>query len=225
MTHAFRYTNAQNKIFSVPYVNRSGEAISDISTLDIPQSAWVVILSSNLIRQLPFGAFSEQASNILQLDLSSNLIDSISDNAFSYTKQLKYLNLFGNKLTQISAHMFKGLDSLEQLWIGKNEIEMIDKGSFSNLKQLKRLKLDGNRIQILSENIFESGHYVDGFLQVHLQGNPVQCDCNMEWIQQADWLVLTHQASTICSGPPLYANKAWADVYDKELTCISGLQK
>lgn len=64
------------------------------------------------------------------------------------------LNLSGNKITNITPHSFRGLDTLEHLILNNNQIKEINVNSLSHLKNLKRLDLADNKIKSLDSEAF-----------------------------------------------------------------------
>ena len=105
------------------------------------------------------GVFSQ---NLKILDLSSNLIHCINDQAFSGLVSLRYLNLCNNLIgvkheysdCYVSTNklsFLKSLDSLEHLKLCNNQFETILTGrsAFKNSKKLKHLDLSDNKFENL----------------------------------------------------------------------------
>ncbi|KAL3121612.1 hypothetical protein niasHT_008741 [Heterodera trifolii] len=97
-------------------------------------------------------------TNVLSLDLSSNLIADIEPATFDKFAKLQVLMLTHNKIDseQISDDLLTAKlgQSLHQLYLDYNFITTLDQGIFDNLDQLKKLVLDGNRGLKLTKGIF-----------------------------------------------------------------------
>lgn len=88
------------------------------------------------------------------MSLSRNVIRELPGGSFKLFKNLVYLDLLGNSLTEINAEMFEGLEkSLMELKLGQNKITTITNSL--NLHQLRRLDLSNNNIVEVNKNVFE----------------------------------------------------------------------
>lgn len=108
----------------------------------------VAALSSEILGSINSG-------DIRYMSLSRNVIRELPGGSFKLFKNLIYLDLLGNSLTEINAEMFEGLEkSLMELKLGQNKITTI--GSVPlNLNQLRRLDLSHNNIVDVPKNAFE----------------------------------------------------------------------
>ncbi|XP_055371243.1 adhesion G protein-coupled receptor A3 [Condylostylus longicornis] len=106
----------------------------------------------NSFKEINFGL---DAGNVVQLDLSKNLISYIDKNDFANYTALKRLDLTSNQLKQIDESVFGEIPALERLKLSSNLIEHILQGSFEKLKGLK---------------------------QIDISGNPLACDCDLLWL-------------------------------------------
>lgn len=88
------------------------------------------------------------------MSLSRNVIRELPGGSFKMFKNLIYLDLLGNSLTEINAEMFEGLEkSLMELKLGQNKITAITNPL--NLNQLRRLDLSHNNIVDVPKNAFD----------------------------------------------------------------------
>lgn len=85
------------------------------------------------------------------VNLSKNLITTVSGQTFKAQKQLAELHLDHNKISNITPATFVGLKNLEVLSLRNNTIERIGGKVFGSLTQLQSLDLSENRIEILEE--------------------------------------------------------------------------
>ncbi|XP_078589303.1 uncharacterized protein LOC144869707 [Branchiostoma floridae x Branchiostoma japonicum] len=109
-------------------------------------------LSSNHIRHIPSGAFSN-LSQLQQLYLYSNQITHILSGAFSNLQQLLQLRLQSNQLTSIPTVQYQ-FPELTHLYLSNNNITEIPANAFSNQPKLSTLHLFSNRISTVSSTAF-----------------------------------------------------------------------
>lgn len=64
--------------------------------------------------------------------------------------------LYGNKIKDLPANVFRGLQSLQLLLLNANEISCIRKDSFRDLHSLSLLSLYDNNIQSLANGTFDA---------------------------------------------------------------------
>lgn len=91
--------------------------------------------------------------NLNFLVLGGNKISGIADGAFEQQAHLKDL-VVGDSLTKITAGMFKGLVSLEELDLSFSKIEKIDINAFKDCVKLEKLDLSKNEIKELGKGVF-----------------------------------------------------------------------
>ncbi|KAJ6637071.1 Adhesion G protein-coupled receptor A3 [Pseudolycoriella hygida] len=85
-------------------------------------------------------------SDIVNLDLSKNLISTIEPNDFVNFTSLKKLDLSDNSLRKIDASSFGEMLALEKLKLSYNLIVHIFQGAFDKLPMLKQLNISGNAL-------------------------------------------------------------------------------
>lgn len=108
----------------------------------------VAALSSEILGSI-------NAADIRYLSLSRNVIRELPGGSFSMFRNLIYLDLLGNSLTELSAEMFDGLEnSLIELKLGQNKISTIGNIPLK-LNQLRRLDVSHNNIVDLPKNTFQ----------------------------------------------------------------------
>ena len=91
-------------------------------------------LANNKIKFINLFAFTADTHNLVELDLSRNLIvdTSMEFLLFSSLSKLKYLNLNQNRLTTLSNHLLYNLYSLEYLSLNRNNLKTFDLFSLSS---------------------------------------------------------------------------------------------
>ena len=153
------------------------------------------------------------AAKYVQLD--GNRITDIIDEAFTHLGQCKELSLSENKLSSIRYAMFKGLKSLDTLDLKDNIISSIESGSFRDLPHLTEVRLDDNQLTTL-DNPFSKPS--SDYIALYLSDNPLQCDTKLCWLKDAErngWILLKDPKPT-CQN---YPNARWDDV---NLKCSLG---
>ncbi|KAM9451126.1 LOW QUALITY PROTEIN: uncharacterized protein Hap1MRO34_021504 [Clarias gariepinus] len=96
----------------------------------------------------------DPCSNLTELDFGHNKISTISAPIFKKLTQLKALYLHVNKLTKVS-NSFRNLPMLEYLDLSRNSISHLNCTDFANLTQLNTLYLYSNKISKLLPCVFK----------------------------------------------------------------------
>lgn len=87
--------------------------------------------------------------NVRTLRLDGNLINQLPDGLFANVSGLQRIDMSDNLLSTITAETFRGLDKLTLLLLGHNQIGSLDVAAFESNVALERLELDGNRLKSL----------------------------------------------------------------------------
>uniref|UniRef100_A0A4W3GNZ6 LRRCT domain-containing protein n=1 Tax=Callorhinchus milii TaxID=7868 RepID=A0A4W3GNZ6_CALMI len=105
------------------------------------------------------------------LQLASNAISALSDQAFGGLGNLKDLNLQDNQIEDISGHAFDPLVQLKFLSLSSNRIQVLPPGSMDSLTGLETLDLSHNRISLISEDLVKKSLEL---VDLSLSGNRIQ---------------------------------------------------
>ncbi|XP_053604299.1 toll-like receptor Tollo [Plodia interpunctella] len=92
--------------------------------------------------------------NLLVLDLSRNIIDTLPPNLLSGLRRLQKLNLQGNGLNSIADRALEGLISLTTIRFSDNILTSLPPELFSDTKELKEIYLNNNTITVLAPGLF-----------------------------------------------------------------------
>ncbi|CAH2084648.1 unnamed protein product [Euphydryas editha] len=92
--------------------------------------------------------------NILILDLSRNLIDTIPPGLLSGLRRLQKLYLQGNGLNSVADRALEGLISLTTIRFSDNQLTSLPPELFSDTKELKEIYLNNNTITVLAPGLF-----------------------------------------------------------------------
>ncbi|XP_013192163.1 toll-like receptor Tollo [Amyelois transitella] len=92
--------------------------------------------------------------NLLVLDLSRNIIDTLPPNLLSGLRRLQKLYLQGNGLNSIADRALEGLISLTTVRFSDNQLTSLPPELFSDTKELKEIYLNNNTITVLAPGLF-----------------------------------------------------------------------
>ncbi|XP_070526117.1 adhesion G protein-coupled receptor A3 isoform X2 [Cardiocondyla obscurior] len=147
------------------------------------QAEWLRLKCGDHLEEIKDVDVNKVSVELIQLDLSKNVIYIIQADAFANLTNLRRLDLSKNRINSIGEDCFNGLENLERLDLSQNEISTIDSYAFKKLINLKRLKLNGNSLITLKEGTF---HGLKMLKQLDLSNNPWKCNCDLYWF--SNWI-------------------------------------
>ncbi|KAL1254835.1 hypothetical protein QQF64_012896 [Cirrhinus molitorella] len=106
--------------------------------------------SSRQLSSVPVGV----PENTQTLNLTNNLLKTLSRRQFPGLTRLRELDLSGNVLTTIEVDAFVGLQSLLVLRLSRNRLKIIPVGAFSALPSVQLLDISENEILVLLDDMF-----------------------------------------------------------------------
>ncbi|XP_055592825.1 uncharacterized protein LOC129744364 [Uranotaenia lowii] len=156
-------------------------------------------------------------TNLVELDLSENMLPLIPTETFADYPALMRLTLSGNPIRTIRTNAFKYLSFLTTLELSNCQIELIEDEAFIGMDNLEWLRLDGNRITTIQGN-----HVLPESLHgINLQANRWQCDCRLldihTWLNSFN---VPQREEPKCSGPLRLAGQTIKSVPHEELACL-----
>ncbi|XP_050440269.1 uncharacterized protein LOC126845587 [Adelges cooleyi] len=114
-------------------------------------------LSSNLINYVDPESFVDSAG-LITLELQGNPLEPV-EGPFLYSKSLLYLYLSNCHLSKLSPHFFANISGLDKLDLSGNPLHIIEPGIFDPLTSLKHLILNNCNLTHISSVAFSSlGH-------------------------------------------------------------------
>ncbi len=132
---------------------------SRLDQIELPECSQVRTLqfTSCQLEKIKEEAF-KRCTNLEKLQLSYNRLENFHSNILNGLSNLKFLDLFDNKLTWLSSNFFKHIPNIAKLDVGFNRIDAIHPRTFENLKKLNSVWLDGNICVSRSFSFLEVGN-------------------------------------------------------------------
>ncbi|KAL0267508.1 UNVERIFIED_CONTAM: hypothetical protein PYX00_009760 [Menopon gallinae] len=175
-----------------------------------------VYLKSCRIGQIGERAF-RGLTNLVELDLSHNLLTAVPSVTFEDTPFLRYLSLANNPIQKIEANAFGTVTGISKIDLSHCEIQMISPNAFDKLVYLEWLKLNGNRLTELQPRTVETISKLHG---IELHDNPWSCDCKLRAAKE--WLALNnipYPITPVCHGPERVAGRTFAELSIDDFAC------
>lgn len=164
-------------------IRLDGNYLTDINGLftKLPNLIWLNI-SDN---QLEWFDYALIPTGLQWLDIHANKIRELG-NYFEIESQL-HLSSFdasSNRLTEITGSAIP--DSVEHLFLNDNLISKVQSYTFFKKPNLTRVDLFGNKITSLNQNSLRISTVppLKKLPEFYIGGNPLQCDCTMDWLQR-----------------------------------------
>ncbi|KAK3881327.1 hypothetical protein Pcinc_014221 [Petrolisthes cinctipes] len=169
----------------------------------------------NLTR-LEAGAF-RLLSNVVELDLSNNLLATIPSAALLDLPGLRELQIAHNRLTTVAATAFQPVPDLVLLDLSHNGIGTVEMGSLASLTRLEVLNLADN---LLTSLPIKHLRPLRDLRVTHLDGNPWHCDCHLRplsrWVQDKN---LAASVQPVCETPLWLAGRDWQMLPPAQFVC------
>ncbi|XP_054915360.1 LOW QUALITY PROTEIN: toll-like receptor 13 [Poeciliopsis prolifica] len=146
--------NAFTSIRNLTILRMSRNKLRSVPTaIQTLQNLSKLDLSSNMISTLTCQDFSNQ-TRLKELSLQNNSIHKLTECAFKGLVQLQVLKLQSNQITDLKGAFKASLPNLKQLHLNGNKLTAIRKGELEGLKSVWNLSLHQNQIKILDEGCF-----------------------------------------------------------------------
>lgn len=96
--------------------------------------------------------------NIKDLDLGFLKLKNIERTKLRIMKQISYLSLFGNSISELQSDTFDDLKEINKLLLANNRLAVVHPDLFKELRHLTELWLFDNQLELLPENLFRNNH-------------------------------------------------------------------
>ena len=161
-------------------VRLDGNVLEEIDGVfnNLPQLIWLNV-SQNIIKNFDYSLVPR---TLHWLDLSHNKITDLG-NYFDLSGdlQLTYLNAGFNRLTSLAPVNVP--DSVETLLLNDNNIAELMPYTFFKKSKLVKVDLSVNELSSISQTSLRLSSEVSFTPQFLLGGNPIICDCEMQWFK------------------------------------------
>ncbi|XP_076282537.1 leucine-rich repeat, immunoglobulin-like domain and transmembrane domain-containing protein 2 [Lasioglossum baleicum] len=192
----------------------------------LPSNIFVRVRLTNLqrlyLRECRIDRIDSEAlaglTNLVELDLSHNLLAVVPTASFTNTPFLRDLVLSSNPLKRIYSFAFGSTPNLVKLDLSHTQLEEIEAKGFRDLELLESLKLNNNQLMTLHPGTFES---LKKLTSIELHDNPWICDCHLREMKM--WLVkhnLPTLQAPLCYGPKHLLNRTFTDLEIDDFACL-----
>ena len=169
-----------------------------------------IFLSECKLGEIAKDAFV-QLTNLVELDLSTNLLTSVPSQALSECPSLRRLVIHSNPIRVIKSDAFINLNNLVFLDLSSSQLDLIEPHAFRGLSKLQFLKLESNRLQTLSPGVLMD---LPALYQLDLHHNQWNCDCELK--PAREWMIRNNVPQSIpptCTSPKRLAGKYILEIF------------
>lgn len=161
--------------------------------------------------------FLASLTNLVELDLSHNLLHTIPSESLKSSPFLRRLILSGNRFPVIQDHSFPDLEALQFLDLSHCEIEHMADNAFAGLKWLKSLHLSGNKLTVITGPTIDP---LPDLQELYLHANNWSCDCSLRDLRER----MIHRKiplsySPACHSPTRLQGRQWSTLSLDEFAC------
>ncbi|XP_072432270.1 uncharacterized protein [Chiloscyllium punctatum] len=115
--------------------------------------------SMKILTEIPSGIRGTMSGNVLTpftvLDFRDNNVSFIWKDNWLFYPGAEYLNLKGNRITDLIPETFEGLSHLKYLDLSNNNILVLGPGAFSQLSSLHFLNISDNYLSLIGNGAFD----------------------------------------------------------------------
>ncbi|KAL7043478.1 hypothetical protein ACKWTF_001532 [Chironomus riparius] len=155
------YTTSYNNLCAYLTVNNPNglNNFNDITDVDHMTGKsdddvkYVYRVTKSVSRNIP-SIICEKYKSATTIDLQSMGVERIDDYSFRGCKNITYIYLYGNKITEVHEKSFSENLLLQSLSLTSNKLTTLPDNLFVNQEKLENLQLDNNLLLNLQNNIF-----------------------------------------------------------------------
>lgn len=151
------------------FVNYTTQVDCDVYPTQRAHVRVIKFFNSHLL-YVPNGIF-RYFGEVRDFDISKSEVVEIHRNSFEGAKNLIYLTMNHNKISELGASLFIDAASLFVLDLSYNNITKIDKYAFVDARSISRLSLSYNKLCELHQDLFRDMHFLD---QIYLNDNEIE---------------------------------------------------
>lgn len=202
-------SNNINEISARAFKNNS-ILIFDVSNNSLASVKWTHSLLNAKMFNASFNKIQSLSEIYLKqaidVDLSHNLIDSLSIELWTAFPEIQVLNLRYNRIEHVGRLQSM---TLERLHLGYCKIRLLKLRTFDQLPKLNYLDLEENQLKVLNYLVLAEAQNLN---KVLLGQNPWTCDCANEKFKNLFFYLIVNQ--TLADQNTLFCdqNKKWVEV-------------
>ncbi|XP_003746471.1 immunoglobulin superfamily containing leucine-rich repeat protein-like [Galendromus occidentalis] len=162
-------------------------------------------------------------TNLVELDLSFNRLQSVPSQALSDCTSLRRLSLIHNPIETLHDDAFRGLSRLGTLELSHCQLHTVETLAFRGLRGLEFLRMAHNRLSRLQSAAL-TDQLPTQLYGVNLEENPWVCDCELRHLRQ--WMLdnnIPLSAPPKCQNPPRLQGISWSALSMDDLACAPEL--
>lgn len=175
----------------------------------------VLTLQENLINRVPTAALQSMPS-LDSITFDHNPIVKIKPLDFSHLSVSRISICQMPEMVIIDAKAFYTLRNLSTLLIGNNKkLSYVDPLAFMNINNLRELNLAYNNLKGIQREVQD---FIPVGTNIHLYGNPLDCNCNSRWLRMLlnpptnSTFRLEEPEHLVCQSPTKFAHKLLRDI-------------
>lgn len=182
----------------------------------------LVNLQKVFLRNCKLGQIDGEAfnglTNLVELDLSENLLTGVPSAILASIPSLRDLTIARNPIQKVDSHIFKATHTLNKLDLSHCAIQTIAPEAFKGLTSLHSLKLNGNKLNELRPRTIDT---LSKLHNVELHDNPWICDCRLRaakiWLSKNN---IAYPVAPVCrSGPERVIDRTFGDLNEDDFAC------
>lgn len=185
------------------------------------QERGLINLQKVFLAECKLGVIAEDAfaqlTNLIELDLSQNLLTHVPSKALRDCPNIRRLQLNGNPIQSVRADAFAKLSHLKSIDLSNCQIDIVESHAFRGLANIEFLKLDGNRLATLSPGVVGD---LPALYSFDLHRNPWNCDCELR--SAREWMVRNNVPQSIpptCVAPQRLKGLMWNSLDIDDFAC------
>lgn len=217
------------KLITIPENIDPGTQVLDMSDNNLqilPSEAFKRVELMNLqkiylrnchLGQIDNAAF-EGLTNLVELDLSHNLLTSVPTATLTALPSLRDFTLASNPIQKIEGQAFGSVPQLVKLDLSHCDIQTVAPLAFAGLEMLHTLKLNGNRLTELRAATIQT---LNKLRNIELHDNPWLCDCRLRatkiWLNEQN---IPFTVAPVCAaGPDRVLERSFAELHVDDFAC------